>query len=85
MECCFIDIQGIHVCIKDELRPVLFSTFSVSLLTFEALLKVMKSHSKPCLFVVYLVSLAQFADFISINSSFKYDSCHSFALGSQQQ
>lgn len=35
-----IDIQGIHVCIKAELRPVPFCTFSVSLLTFKALLKV---------------------------------------------
>lgn len=47
----------------------------MSLLTFEALLKVMKLHSNPGLFVVYMVCSAQFDDFISINSSFKYDSC----------
>ena len=41
-----IDIQSSHVCIKAELGRVLFSTFTVSLLTFEALLEVMKLHSK---------------------------------------
>lgn len=82
-----IDIQGIQVCIKDEPRPAPFSTFSVSLLTFEDLLRnvSMKLHSNSDVFIVDMVSFAQFADFISIDSSFKYDSCHAVALGSQWQ
>lgn len=68
-----IGIQDIHVCIKAELRPVLFCTFTASLLTIEVMLKVMKLHISPvCLLFPWPPLLSLMSSFQSMRSGTRF-------------